>query len=175
MMRLDPSSIILGENSFIAPTVIFLAPERNQDTCSIVIGNGVKIRDGAIIYGGVFIDDDVTIDHYCIIRESSRIGAKTRISNFTEIHRDVTIGNNCIIGGYLANRTFVGDNTSSFGHILHTYSEHGPGRIENTPKIGNNVIIGRLAIVAGGVEVPSGTRIKAGSVISRKSLPWACE
>lgn len=170
MDRLDEEYLIIGDNAKIAPTVIFLMPERVQKENKIVIGNNVIIRDGVIIYGGVIIGDDVTIDHYCIIREGASIGDETRLVNFTVVNRDVKIGIDCKIGGLLANRSIVGDSTSCFGYILHNYPVHGSGLYEESPKIGDDVIVGRLAIIAGDVNIPSGIKIKAGQLITEKNI-----
>lgn len=166
MERLLNKDILIGDNCKIAPTVVFLKPEREQEDSKISIGSNVTIRDGSIIYGGVTIGNDVTIDHYCIIREGVIIGNGTRLNNFTEINRDVKIGKKCRIAGMLANRVEIGDSTSSFGYILHKYPNHGEGKFEDSPRIGNEVVIGRLAVVAGNVKITDRKRIKAGQIIS---------
>lgn len=170
MNRLDKKYLIIGKNARIASRVLFLLPERIQDNNRIVIGNDAIIRDGSIIYGGAVIGDNVTIDHYCIIRESVHIGHKTRILNFTEINRDVQIGISCRIGGFLANRVYIGDNTSSFGYLVHKYPNHGSGIYEATPHIGDNVIVGQSAIIAGDIKIPSGNKIKAGQLVTERNI-----
>lgn len=166
MDRLSDEFITIGENSRIAPTVLFLKAERDQLDNKIIIGKNVAIRDGTIIYAGVVIADNVTIDHYCILRENTHIGRDTRIMNYTEINRDVTIGEKCRIAGYLANRVRIGDETSSFGHLVHIYPEHGEGKIETSPSLGNNVIVGRLALIAGNIHIADGQRVKAGNIVA---------
>jgi UDP-3-O-[3-hydroxymyristoyl] glucosamine N-acyltransferase len=162
--------LVIGENTRIAPSVLFLLPERKQKNNCVVIGNNVVIRDGSIVYGGVVIGDGVTIDHYCIIREGTSIGDKSCLLNFTEVNRDVKIGVRCRISGLLANRAIIGDNYSCFGHVIHNYPNHGSGFHEATPIVGDNVIVGRLAILAGKIKIPSGTRINAGQIVTERNI-----
>ena len=168
MNRISANELIIGCKARIAPTVIFLLPEREQPNQNIIIGDNVVIRDGTIVYGGVIIGDNVTIDHYCIIREGVQIGGNTRLMNFTEVNRDVRIGFGCRISGYLANRVEIGDSTSCFGQIIHNYPEHGDGYYEQSAKIKDNVIVGRLAIISGNVTVQSNKKIRAGKLITEK-------
>lgn len=165
MNRLESGKIKLGDNYRIAPSVLFLQPERTQREWMIRIGDNVTIRDGTIIYAGVRIGDNVTIDHYCVIRESVVIGNDVRVMNFSEINRDVEIGPQCRIAGYLANRVKVGKRTSAFGYLLHEYPIHGAGMIEDSPVVGNDVVVGRLAVIAGNVKVKDGQRVRAGDVL----------
>ncbi|MCD4744704.1 MAG: hypothetical protein K8R58_00215 [Bacteroidales bacterium] len=167
MERLNSKEIIIGANCSIAPTVIFIRSNLEGNSNRIFIGDNVVIRDGSIIYDDVFINNGVIIDHFCIIREGSNIGANTRIMNSTHINKNVLIGENCRIGGLIASRVKIGKNTTSLGHLVHRYSEHGKGRIEDSPVIGDNVIIGRLALVVGGVSIASYSRVKAGGRITK--------
>ena len=170
MKRAESKNLFIGKNTRIAPTVIFLLPEREQKDSTIIIGDNVTIRDGTIIYGGVVIGSNVTIDHYCIIREGSIIGNGTRIRNYTEINRDVNIGYGCRIGGVLANRATVGNDTTSLGYIVHNYPVHGGGYHEEAPRIKDNVIAGRLSIIIGDIDIPAYSRIKAGQLVTEKNI-----
>jgi UDP-3-O-[3-hydroxymyristoyl] glucosamine N-acyltransferase len=158
----------VGFSCDISNDVIFLKSELSTAATRIIIGNNVIIRAGTIIYSGVRIGSNVTIDHYCVIREGVEIGESTRIMNYTEINRDVRIGKFCRIAGYLANRVRIGNNTSSFGYLVHEYPCHGGGIEEASPHVGDNVIIGRLAVIAGNVKIHNGTKVRAGSLITEK-------
>lgn len=166
MNSVNEIKITKGKNTVIQDGVTFIYSERNSTENNIEIGDNVVIRTGSIIYSGTKIGKDVTIDHFCIVREGTSIGKNSRIKNRTEIGRDVVIGENCILSGFIANRVEIGSNSSSFGNLVHRYALHGEGHKEPSPRIGNNVIVGVNAIIAGNVKVPDGKRIKAGELIS---------
>lgn len=169
MFEIDGIEIRSGSGSKVHKGVIFVPSERNGLEHSISIGDNVIIRAGSIVYAGACIGDNVTIDHYCIIREGADIGEGCRIRNYTEIGRDVIVGRGCILSGFIANRVKIGENTSSFGHLVHRYPDHGEGYEEASPIIGDNVIIGTQAIIAGEVVISHGERIKAGQLVTYSS------
>lgn len=164
--RLAMCHIDCGVDCRVAPTVLFLLPDNKEGAENVHIGDRVTIRDYTILYAGCWISEDCTVDHHCTIRESAWIGPRTRIMNYAEVGVGVKIGQECRIAGYLGNGATVGDRTSCFGMLVHRYPCHGAGIIEPAPVIGDDVIVGRHAIIAGGVHISNGSRVRAGSCVS---------
>jgi len=125
-----------------------------------VIGTGSKIAMGAII------------DDHCIIESRVIVGKKSLITHRAQICNDVTIGEECVIGGFIGERTRIGNNCRIFGKIVHL--QHNPKlgwdddeAIEGAPNISDGVFIGFNAIVAGNVAIGRKAYICAGSIVTR--------
>lgn len=128
--------------------------------------------------GDILVGDYVLLDGRCTIRFASRfaacprltIGARTHIGHNCAliVAKEVTIGTDCLI----ASETLIFD---SSGH--HTDPE---ARLAGLPpdndmvkpvRIGNNVWIGKRAMIFPGVTIGDGSVVAAGSVVMRDVPP----
>ena len=65
----------------------------------VCVGDGVRIGAFCLIEGGVRLAARVKVDHYCRISYRTRIGSGTRVLYRAQIFDEVSIGDNCIVGG----------------------------------------------------------------------------
>lgn len=142
------------------PGVKFICPTLNQ----INICKDVIIRSGSIIYDNVYIGTNTTIDHFCIIRQGVSIESDCRILNRSEIGQFVKIGEKCRLRSNICSRSSIGSNCTIYGDLIHKYDLSSVPTDEMSPTIENDVFIGKNALIIGGVNVPSGVFIKAGSI-----------
>ncbi|UPT66255.1 MAG: hypothetical protein M0D57_17510 [Sphingobacteriales bacterium JAD_PAG50586_3] len=77
----------------------------------LLVGGGSLIREGATIYVGGVIGENVRINHKVVIRENSKIGDSTSIGTMCDLEGNLTVGTYCSINSnvHLCSDTFIGD------------------------------------------------------------------
>lgn len=187
------SGVKIGRGSIIEPHAIIGHPELwrandyhdcgygyvediflNISIRKVVIGESAVIRCGSVIYENIIIGDNLQCGSNVIVRSNCVIGNDVFIKNNSEIMRDVTIGNDCRIAGVVCDFSVLGNNVHSYGHIAHKQS-NGVSEKERTmaPKIGDNVLIGRGAVVMGNISVGNNVVIGANAIVD-KDVPDNC-
>lgn len=131
----------------------------------VIVESGVIIRAMSIVYSGAHLTESCTIDHFCVIRQNVWIGRFSRVMNYTEVGSDCRIGSESRVGGMLCNRAVVGNRTTTFARLIHSYQSHGSGQLEPSPELGDDVIVGQDAILVGGISIGDGARIGAGAIV----------
>ena len=134
------------------------------------VGARTKISPFALIEPGVTIGDDCLIDAYCRIASGATIGNRTQILYGAAVFEQAEIGEACIIGGNVADRTIIEDCVTHFGEIAHDYRTPGDLRDwDNTtapsPTIRSCTVVGQYAVIVGGIEIGHGCYIAAGEVV----------
>jgi acetyltransferase-like isoleucine patch superfamily enzyme len=125
-----------------------------------IIGTGSRIAMGTIV------------DDHCIIESRVRVGQKSLITYRAQICNDVKIGDKCIIGGFIGERTIIGNNCRIFGNIVHLHHNPSLGwdddeATEGAPVIKNHACIGFGAIVTGNITIGRKSYICAGAIVTR--------
>lgn len=133
------------------------------------INRHAVIRSNSIIYSGCEIGENFDCGHNVVIRENCVIGKHVYLFVNTEFKRDILIGDHCRIAGTLCDRTKIGNNTSMLGHTVHKYLVGIGGHKEEAPTIGDGVIVGREAVLIGGVTIGDYTVIGSNSVVTKST------
>ena len=136
-----------------------------------IIGEGTILQQGTIIYSGVVLGQNVFCEDNCIIRWDSKIGDNTKIMFTALVSSYITVGKNCRIGGFCCNDAVIGDYTSMFGQLTHSYTKYGGGRRDKAPKIGSQVTTGFGSQVIGDVIIGDGSYLAAGSIVTKNIPP----
>jgi UDP-3-O-[3-hydroxymyristoyl] glucosamine N-acyltransferase len=134
----------------------------------LIIEDNVKIGAFCVIHFGVVIRESAYIDHKCVIGIEAEIGRNTQILSGKEITYRAKIGNNCIIGGNVADRTIIEDNVTYFGEIAHSYrdaSRDWNTTEEPSPIIYEGSVIGVNAIIIGPRKIGPYAYIGAGEIV----------
>jgi len=135
------------------------------------VGAHTFVRSGTVIYSGTQIGKSVDVAHNVHIREDCIVGRATMIVTGAHIMATVEIGRGCRIAGTICNRCQVGDGSSVLGHLMHNYRVAVAGHIEDSPRIGDGVLIGRESAVIGGVHVGDFSIVAAGAVVTQSIPP----
>lgn len=127
---------------------------------SCLIGNGSKIGKNSIL------------DDKSVLESSVVIGENNLVIYGAQICCDVTIKNNCVIGGFIGERTTIGNHCRIFGSIIH--SQHQPldnwdsdDSMEESPVIHDKVFIGFKSIISAPVKIGPRAYICAGSIVTK--------
>ena len=132
----------LGQNTDIAPSVHFMAP---NDKHIINIGDRTKVRRGAEWIGPI------------------TVGAGCSFNRDSYVRANVKIGDNCNIGAF----TKLITDTHEIGGPSRRAGQWSFPEI----RIGNGVFIGANVTVLGGVTIGDGAVIAAGSLVNKDVPP----
>lgn len=165
---------IIGENLDIGEYSIIGKRLNNKELKGTInndyitkIGNNVIIGCYSVLYEGCQIDDNCIIDDYVKIGFCTVIGHNTRVIYGAMVYKNVTIGFNSIVGGFVCNRVKIGNNCSIFGKLVHRYPRPKWGVIEPSPIIGNNVVVGMGSIIIGDVKIGDNSYIASGAIVTK--------
>lgn len=132
-----------------------------------------NVRSGSIIYSNVQIGAGFDCAHNVIIREDCEIGENCYLAIGTQLKTEILIKNNVRLAGTIADRTVIGNNVSSLGHLMHSYKEPVGGLIEYGPILEDYVTVGREASVIGNIKLGYASYISAGSIVRTNIKPYA--
>lgn len=143
-----------------------------EGTAMTVISAGAYLGYYAVVGAGSMIGTGTIIDDYCIIESRVVVGQKSLITYRAQVCNDVTIANNCVIGGFIGERTRIGSNCRIFGNIVHL--QHNPllewdadEAEEGAPKIQDRAFVGFNAVVAGSVVIGRKAYVCAGALVTK--------
>jgi len=139
------------------------------------IGKNCQIGCFVIIGDGTQIGDDSNIEDFIKTEQDVRIGRGCQLIYRTQICNEAIIGDNCIIAGFICERSKIGQNSRIFGKLIH--SQHNPSTgwddtIEPSPIIKQNAFIGFDAKIIGDVEIGEHAYVCAGAVVTKNVPPY---
>lgn len=140
----------------------------NPNDGEIIIGNNVTIGAFCVVHFGTTINDSVEIDHYCTLGINSKIGKNSKLLYGKHVYEETVIGENCIIGGNVADRTIIEDNVTYLGEIVHSHrnaSLDWDTTIEESPIIYRGSFIGVNALIIGGRKIGPSAYVGAGEIV----------
>jgi serine acetyltransferase len=129
----------------------------------------------AIIGCGSTIGENTIIDDRSTIESRVRIGKHSLIIYGAQLCNEVTIGDECVIGGFIGERTVVGNRCRIFGKTVHSQYDPSLGwddenSMEPSPRINDSVFIGTGAVVVGNISLGPKAYICSGAVVT-KNVP----
>ncbi len=166
-------------------TVIGKPPRPRYNESKKRIENSIKVKEPTLIGEGCFIDThviieaSVSLEANCIVESKAVIERGTIIKESTLIVHASHIGGfskiaeNCIIGGFLAERSVIGANCRIFGMLLHKHQNAvtpWDDTIEDSPVLDERVVVGMGAKIVGGVKIGNNVYVGVNSIVT-KSIP----
>ncbi len=143
------------------------------------LGARAIVRRGAVIYGDVEAGDDLSVGHFALIREHTRIGDQVVVGTQVVIEGHVTIGSHVKIesGAFLPTQTTIGCRVFIGPHAVLTNDKYPLRRRHEYepvgPTIDDNVSLGAGCILLPGIHVGEGSIVSAGAVVTRSVPPWS--
>jgi bifunctional N-acetylglucosamine-1-phosphate-uridyltransferase/glucosamine-1-phosphate-acetyltransferase GlmU-like protein len=139
----------------------------------IVIEDNVSIGAFCVVHFGAVLKEGVELDHYCKVGVDAQIGKRTKILYGKHIYDEAKIGEECIIGGHVADRTIIEDRVEYFGEIAHSHwdaTKDWDNTVEPSPIIFKGSIIGVNALIIGPRKIGPGAYVWAGEIV-RTDIP----
>lgn len=140
----------------------------DPDDGEIIIEDNVMIGAFCVIHFGARICEGVELDHYCKIGAETMIGKYTKILYGKHVYDEAVIGEHCIIGGHVADRTVIEDKVTYMGEIAHSHRDASldwDKTVEKSPIIKRGSVIGVNALIIGGREIGPCAYIGAGEKV----------
>lgn len=134
----------------------------------IIIEDNVTIGAFCVIHFGAIIRESVIIDHKCIIGIKVEIGRNTVVLSGKEVTYKAKVGDNCIIGGHVADRTIIEDDVTYLGEIAHTHrnaSLNWDETEEPSPIIYKGSVVGVNALIIGARKIGPCAYVGAGEIV----------
>ena len=168
----------LGEGCVVSPgSIVGL---RYCDDCGPArLGDGARIRAGAIIYADVIAGGDFQTGHHVLVREKTNIGAHVVIGTNTVIDGTVSIGDfvkiesNC----YIPTHTSIGSRVF-FGPGVTLTNDRYPLKLRDQyipegPIIEDGVTLGGAVVVLPGLRIGHDSFVAAGAVVTKDVPPFS--
>lgn len=180
-VKIDSTSKIyqnvkIGEGTVICEYSIIGKPYRpvngksDQSPNPTRIGKNCYIGSFVIVGKGSSIMENSILEDYTQIESDVRIGSSGHLLYGAQICNDVFIGNDCIIGGFVCERTRVGNNSRIFGQLTHSQDDPTKSwddNVEPAPLVSDNVFIGFGAKVIGGITIGKNSYVCAGAIVTK--------
>lgn len=134
----------------------------------IIIEDNVSIGAFCVIHFGAVIRETAKIDHKCVIGIEAEIGRNTQVLSGKEVAYKAKVGDNCIIGGNVADRTIIEDNVTYLGEIAHSHRDatlDWDETEEPSPIIYKGSVIGVNALIIGNRKIGPCAYIGAGEIV----------
>ncbi|MEO6832666.1 MAG: hypothetical protein ABI378_09365 [Chitinophagaceae bacterium] len=134
----------------------------------ILINDNVTIGAFCVIYFGVTLCEEVFIDDYSKVCSGSKIGKSSKLLYGKHVYDSATIGENCIIGGHVADRTIIEDNVTYLGEIAHSHRHANVDWDETeeiSPIIMRGSFIGLNCLIIGPRQIGPCAYVGAGEII----------
>jgi acetyltransferase-like isoleucine patch superfamily enzyme len=164
---------IIGEFSIVGKNSIYIKKHSKTK-----IEKNCTIGSHVIIYEGTTIERDTQIEDFCRIGEKTLVGENCRLIYGTKIYGNVTIGNKCVIGGFICEDVIIGNCCRIFGELVHKHSNLDFSDIKKwdkggseAPLIGDNVFVGFGAKIIGGIKIGKGSYVWPGAIVTKDVPP----
>jgi acetyltransferase-like isoleucine patch superfamily enzyme len=173
---------VIGEGCVVEPFAVLgkvprLAGRPPKELPPLVVGDGVTICAGAVIYAGTTIGDGCIVGDQAQVRERTTIGARTVIGRGAGIDNDVTIGERVSIQSqvYVTAFSTVEDDVFLGPCAMTTNDDtmgrHGPELPLRGATLRRACRIGGGVVLTPGVEVGEEAFVAAGAVVTRDVPP----
>lgn len=173
----------LGEGSQIEERVIVGKPENGYAVGHVypgagadtIIGPGVTVRSGAIVYAGVEIGEFTVVGHHTLLRSFVTVGEGTQLGHHLTVERATRIGNGvrCSPGSHitsscvLADGVFIGAGVRTINdrELIWRDPDRQPELVP--PRFERGAKVGTGSTIMGGVVIGEHALVGAGSVVTR--------
>src|SRR5208282_1957344 len=100
-----------------------------RDSQRIVqIGAGCRIYPWVLVYEGATLGTNVVMEERTSVGSLSVVGRNSRVLYQAQVNDDVLIGRDCVVGGFVADHSRIGNKCSVFGALVHRYENSGSSR-----------------------------------------------
>lgn len=143
-----------------------------EETSETVIAGDTYIGYYSIIGSSSKIESHAIIDDYCVIESRVTIGKGSLLIYRAQVCNDAQIGNDCVIGGFVAERVKIGNRCRVFGKVIHLQHDPSLGwddddAEEVSPVIKDSAFVGFGAVVSGDVTIGEGAFVCANALVTK--------
>ncbi|MDM2082834.1 hypothetical protein [Mycobacteroides abscessus] len=129
-----------------------------------------------IVDDAATIAEDCILDDYTAVYGSASIGSRTRILYGAKVYDRARIGEDCIVGGDVAERAIIGDRVTYMGRMAHSHYDPSldwDSTDEPSAVICDGSVVGDGAILIGGIRIGEGSYVGAGEILRHNLAPFS--
>jgi acetyltransferase-like isoleucine patch superfamily enzyme len=172
----DPTSYVADSAILGAPMRPLLSGEPRRGRRPISLGQRCWVGHQCVVGDGTAIGDGTILDNGVIIEGNAEIGAGVLLTNRAYVSGETEIGDECVIGGVIAERTVIGRGCRVFGDLVHgqlnpSLRWDDPGAEEVSPTLEERAFVGWGATIIGPVTIGAGAYVAAGAKVTRSVAP----
>jgi acetyltransferase-like isoleucine patch superfamily enzyme len=143
--------------------------ERTKKT---ILHGKVYIGFYSIVGTGTEIGSHSIINDFSVVESGVKIGKRTLLIYRAQVCNDARVGDDCVIGGLIGERTTIGNRCRIFGNIVHSQENpslpwDGDESEEKAPTIKDFAFVGFGAVIAGEITLGYKAYILAGAIITK--------
>ena len=177
------SSFDVHPSATIASTALLGAPYRRLQQGSwtrlnrpTTIGAHCEVGPFCVVGEEAVIGEGGILDCYTLVEWGATVGKNVIATHRASIGAKAMIGDDCVIGGLICERSIVGNGCRVFGDLIHRQLDPAmpwdkPEAIEDSPTLQDDVFIGWGATVVGDITIGKGTYVCAGATVTRDVDP----
>lgn len=167
-------SVNIAENVTICDYCVLGYHTTASQYVAPAVASDAQIGPYCILYSGCRLDENVTLEPYVSVGTNSTVGQGSRLLYRAQIHENVVIGQQSIVGGFVCDRAHIGNECRVFGSLIHkSKPPWGPWDeyVEESPVLDDGVFVGSGSLVIGSVRIGTGAYIAAGAIVTRDVAP----
>jgi len=171
-VAIDPSTRIATTAQIGAPYRKLLQGEWDRLNRPTTIAGSCDIGHFCVIGEEVLIGENCVLDSFTLIAGGVSIGARVVFNHRASVGAKATIGDDCVIGGLIGERSSVGPSCRVFGDLIHrqldpTRPWDAAESMEGSPVLEERAFIGWGATVVGGITIGRGSYVCAGATVTK--------
>jgi serine acetyltransferase len=176
---MDMRNLDVDPSATIAQTAVIGAPYRrlfeghwDRLDRPTFIGPGCDVGNFCLVGDEASIGAESILDNYTLVEPGATVGRRTLVSYRATIGVKSEVGDDCVIGGLIAERSRVGDRCRVFGDLVHRQLDPGmpwdAGEAQEiSPTIKDDAFVGWGATIVGPITVGRGAYVCAGATVTR--------
>src|SRR4051812_5293714 len=166
--------VVVGDGCEVGDHVVLGKPSiRAGQAPPLVLGDGVRVCAGAVVFAGASLDERVVVGDQAYVRERVTVGAQTVIGRGSTVENDVRMGAGVSTqpSVYVTAETVVEDD-AFLGPRVTTTNDDFMGRHADAEPLRGATLrracrVGGAAVLVPGVEVGEEAFVAAGAVVTR--------
>lgn len=178
-LKNDVRKPVIDPTARIAPTAQIGAPYRRLQQGEwdrldrpTTIGADCDLGHFCVVGEEACIGDSSILDSFTLVAGGASIGANVLVTHRATVGVRAEVGDGCVIGGWISERSRVGTDCRVFGDLIHrqldpTKPWDAPESMEGSPVVEEGAFVGWGATVVGGITIGAGAYVCAGATVTR--------
>lgn len=170
-VHVDPTSRIAATAQLGAPPRWLQQGRQDRTGGALAVGANCDIGPFCVIGDQAVLGPECILDAYSLVGVGAVVGTRVVVTHRGSIYADARVGDDCVIGGLVGERSVVGSRCRVFGSLVHrqldpTQPWDADDSAELSARLSDDVFVGWGATVVG-VAIGSGSYVCAGAIVTR--------
>ena len=145
-------------------------PRAKPQLLPTFVGQGSIIGSHVLVEAGAHVGRNCIVESGAVIESGVTIGDRTFVVHGGRICGRAAVGQDCVIGGFVAERCRIGDRSRVLGSLVHRHQNPTlpwDEIVEPGPTLENCVFVAMHSIVIGEVTLSSHVYVAVGAIVTR--------